>query len=273
MCPPHQIWTHINRLSGSLEALEKDLAGQKVAGLNSDRTLWEELMQQEAQRTQELNDLRAEFSAALDATKNELAAEVTNRANDTAALRESVALESGRCTQDFQGLRTQITKDGEAVYTTRLADVERLRDELVKEGNECKEEVAELRGEIESVVEVVMELVEEKNGGANNDATSKKRSAASRDSEEVVGDLRTEIANLRAELQQERIVRDKIFKILEDVAEQTFNNHEMIKSLNVRLDIVKDYTLLPMAQGIIHRGAAAEGQGNVGEAGPAVVGQ
>lgn len=220
-------------------------------------------MQQDAQRTQELNDLRAEFSAAIESSKKDLAAEVTNRANDTAALRGSVAFESGRCTQDFQGLRTQIAKDGDAVYTTRLADVKRLRDELVKESNARKEEVAELRGEIESVVEAVMELVGEKNGGVNDGATSKKRSAASRHSEEVVEDLRTEIASLRAELQQERIIREKIFKILEDVAEQTFNNHEMIKSLNVRLDIVKDYTLLPLAQGIIHGEVAAEGQRNV----------
>lgn len=220
-------------------------------------------MQQDAQRTQKLNDLRAEFSAAIESSKKDLAAEITNRANDTAALRGSVAFESGRCTQDFQGLRTQIDKDGDAVYTTRLADVKRLRDELVKESNARKEEVAELRGEIESVVEAVMELVGEKNGGVNNGATSKKRSAASRHSEEVVEDLRTEIASLRAELQQERIIREKIFKILEDVAEQTFNNHEMIKSLNVRLDIVKDYTLLPLAQGIIHGEVAAEGQRNV----------
>lgn len=99
--------------------------------------------------------------------------------------------------------------------------------------------------------------------GVNDGATSKKSSAASRHSEEVVEDLRTEIASLRAELQQERIIREKIFKILEDVAEQTFNNHEMIKSLNVRLDIVKDYTLLPLAQGIIHGEVAAEGQRNV----------
>lgn len=220
-------------------------------------------MQQDAQRTQELNDLRAEFSVAIESSKKDLAAEVTNRANDTAALRGSVAFESGRCTQDFQGLRTQIAKDGDAVYTTRLADVKRLRDELVKESNARKEEVAELRGEIESVVEAVMELVGEKNGGVNDGATSKKRSAASRHSEEVVEDLRTEIASLRAELQQERIIREKIFKILEDVAEQTFNNHEIIKSLNVRLDIVKDYTLLPLAQGIIHGEVAAEGQRNV----------
>lgn len=220
-------------------------------------------MQQDAQRTQELNDLRAEFSAAIESSKKDLAAEVTNRADDTAALRGSVAFESGRCTQDFQGLRTQIAKDGDAVYTTRLADVKRLRDELVKESNARKEEVAELCGEIESVVEAVMELVGEKNGGVNDGATSKKRSAASRHSEEVVEDLRTEIASLRAELQQERIIREKIFKILEDVAEQTFNNHEMIKSLNVRLDIVKDYTLLPLAQGIIHGEVAAEGQRNV----------
>lgn len=220
-------------------------------------------MQQDAQRTQEFNDLRAEFSAAIESSKKDLAAEVTNRANDTAALRGSVAFESGRCTQDFQGLRTQIAKDGDAVYTTRLADVKRLRDELVKESNARKEEVAELRGEIESVVEAVMELVGEKNGGVNDGATSKKRSAASRHSEEVVEDLRTEIASLRAELQQERIIREKIFKILEDVAEQTFNNHEIIKSLNVRLDIVKDYTLLPLAQGIIHGEVAAEGQRNV----------
>lgn len=219
-------------------------------------------MRQDAQRTQELNDLRAEFSAAIESSKKDLAAEVTNRANDTAALRGSVAFESGRCTQDFQGLRTQVTKDGDVVYTTRLADVKRLRDELVKESNARKEEVAELRGEIESVVEAVMELVGEKNGGVNDGATSKKRSAASRHSEEVVEDLRTEIASLRAELQQERIIREKIFKILEDVAEQTFNNHEMIKSLNVRLDIVKDYTLLPLAQGIIHGEVAAEGQRN-----------
>lgn len=220
-------------------------------------------MQQDAQRTQELNDLRAEFSAAIESSKKDLAAEVTNRANDTAALRGSVAFESGRCTQDFQGLRTQIATDGDAVYTTRLADVKRLRDELVKESNARKEEVAELRGEIESVVEAVMELVGEKNGGVNDGATSKKRSAASRHSEEVVEDLRTEIASLRAGLQQERIIREKIFKILEDVAEQTFNNHEMIKSLNARLDIVKDYTLLPLAQGIIHGEVAAEGQRNV----------
>lgn len=220
-------------------------------------------MQQDAQRTQELNDLRAEFSAAIESSKKDLAAEVTNRANDTAALRGSVAFESGRCTQDFQGLRTQIAKDGDAVYTTRLADVKRLRDELVKESNARKEEFAELRGEIESVVEAVMELVGEKNGRVNDGATSKKRNAASRHSEEVVEDLRTEIASLRAELQQERIIREKIFKILEDVAEQTFNNHEMIKSLNVRLDIVKDYTLLPLAQGIIHGEVAAEGQRNV----------
>lgn len=85
-------------------------------------------MQQDAQRTQELNDLRAEFSAAIESSKKDLAAEVTNRANDTAALRGSVAFESGRCTQDFQGLRTQIATDGDAVYTTRLADVKRLRD-------------------------------------------------------------------------------------------------------------------------------------------------
>lgn len=220
-------------------------------------------MRQDAQRTQELNDPRAEFSAAIESSTKDLAAEVTNRANDTAALRESVAFESGRCTQDFQGLRTQVAKDGDAVYTTRLADVKRLRDELLKESNARKEEVAELRGEIESVVEAVMELVGENNGGVNDGATSKKRSAASRHSEEVVEDLRTEIASLRAELQQERIIREKIFKVLEDVAEQTFNNHEMIKSLNVRLDIVKDYTLLPLAQGIIHGEVAAEGQRNV----------
>lgn len=257
MFPPHQIRTRINHLSSSLEALEHELAGQKVAGLNSDRTLWEKLMQQEAQRTQELNDLRAAFSAALEATKEDLAAEVTNRVNDTAALRGSVAFESGRCTQDFQGLRTQIAKDGEAAYTTRLADVKRLRDELVKESDARKEEVAELRGEIVSVGEAAKKLVKEKNGGVNNGATSRKRSAASRHSEEVIEGLRREISSLRAELQQERIVRDKIFKIIEDVAAQTFNNHEMIKGLNVRLDIVKDYTLLPLAEGIVHRGVVA----------------
>lgn len=273
MSPPHQIRARINHLSSSLEALEQELADQKVAGLNSNRTLWEKLMQQGAQRTQELNDLRAGFSDALDATKKDLAAEVTNRANDTADVRGSVAFESGRCTQDFQGLRTQIAKDGEAAYATRLADVKRLRDELVKESGARKEEAAELRGEIASVGEAAKKLVEEKNGGINNGATSKKRSAASRYSEEVTKDLRREMSSLRAELQQERIIREKMLKILEDVAEQTFNNHEMIKSLNVRLDIVKDYTLLPLAEGIIHGGAAAEGQGNAGEAGAAVDGQ
>lgn len=247
MSPPHQIRTRINHLYSSLEALEQELADQKVAGLNSDRTLWEKLMQQEAQRTQELNDLRAEFSTALDATKKDLAAEVTNRVNDTAALRGSVAFESGRCTQDFQGLRTQIAKDGEAAYATRTANVKGLRDALVKESNERKEEVAELRGETASVGEAAKKLVEEKNVGVDNTVTSKKRSAASRHGEEVVEDLRQEISSLRAELQQERIIREKMLKILEGVAEQTFNNHEMIKSLNVRLDIVKDYTLLALA--------------------------
>lgn len=247
MSPPHQIRTRINHLYSSLEALEQELADQKVAGLNSDRTLWEKLMQQEAQRTQELNDLRAEFSTALDATKKDLAAEVTNRVNDTAALRGSVAFESGRCTQDFQGLRTQIAKDGEAAYATRTANVKGLRDALVKESNERKEEVAELRGETASVGEAAKKLVEEKNVGVDNTVTSKKRSAASGHGEEVVEDLRQEISSLRAELQQERIIREKMLKILEGVAEQTFNNHEMIKSLNVRLDIVKDYTLLALA--------------------------
>ena len=63
-------------------------------------------MQEEAQRMKEMNDLRAAFSAAIESSKKDLTAEIINYANKTAALRNSVAFESGRCTQGFQGLRS-----------------------------------------------------------------------------------------------------------------------------------------------------------------------
>jgi hypothetical protein len=263
--------------------LAQELADQKIASHNNDRTLWQRLMQEEAQRTQEMNGLRAAFSAAIESSKKDLTAEVTNRANDTTALRNSVTFESGRCTQDFKGLRSQIAKTVAAEINTRTANVQGLWDALAKECNERTEEVTELREEVAVVSEAVKKLVEVKNGGVDGNATSQPRTAVTSQqkndaskhhNDEVIKGLRKELSTLRTELRREKMIREKMIRILEAVAEQTFNTHETVKSLDARLEIMRDYTLLNLSEGMVPDvPVATEREETGGDAGAAADGQ
>lgn len=115
-------------------------------------------------------------------------------------------------------------------------------DALVKECSECTEEVIELRGEIAGVSDTAKKLVEEKNGSVYITATPQQRNDTdSHRNDEFIERLRREVSSLRAELQQEKMIWEKVFKILGGVAEQTINTHETVKILNGRLRITRDY--------------------------------
>ncbi|KAK1832930.1 hypothetical protein QBC39DRAFT_347230 [Podospora conica] len=237
----------ITQLHDNYQALKNELVDQRNMGINSERALLDKLAGESNQRAQMASNLYA----AIEATKTDLVNEYSNRLHDTTTLRKLIVTEADRCTKATQALEAATKRDLANEQSIRAERVQGLRDDLLKESSKRKKDVTELRTVIKDVSEEVGQLVAEKSGGVYNAAVHQPRDEPiDHHSNAVIRRLEKEVDDLRKELAEERDMRQKMFKILESVAQQAFSTHDNVKDLYARLAIMKDYTLLPFAEGL-----------------------